>query len=382
MTLITFDRIDHSSGVGLGSDSGMSARPAAETGAPAFSRADSGDARVLKQVRLSPPESSGQEPLAASARAQIEQLSQSMGQSAAMLPQFTSGLSRLLLAGLTSSESFEIALSRVTDELSAAQKANKLEDIKRVREGNLQTMEENASKIKEAQEATKETRKSGLAAKIFGWFSAIASVVVGVIMVATGIGVVAGALMIAGGVLGISSQSVQQAAADGLISKEVMEKLRPALMGLEIVAAVALGVVTFGSGFARLLAKVGGQLGAAISSGAAKLAALGARLGDAVRQSVSHGLKFGVQVAELVVDVGSSATQIISSGMEAKSRFKQADLLLSRSELTALEAVAQRLNEDLARLVEAFLVVMEQISQIISANGQTLHNISSRPATI
>ncbi|MGC3218490.1 type III secretion system translocon subunit SctE, partial [Pseudomonas aeruginosa] len=77
---------------------------------------------------------------------------------------------------------------------------------------------DNQQKIRESEEAAKEAEKSGLAAKIFGWISAIASIFVGAIMVATGVGAAAGALMIAGGVLGVVSQSVQQAAADGLIS--------------------------------------------------------------------------------------------------------------------------------------------------------------------
>lgn len=382
MTLVTIGRSDHLAGALVDSGIQIPDLLAREGEVPALGRVESSYSVVFQQVRLSPPGSSGLGALDASAREQIECLGQSMVKSTPGVHQFMAGFPRLLLAGLTSPESFEIALSRVTDELSAAQKTNKLEDIRRIREGHLQAMEENASKMKEAQDAAKEAQKSGLASKIFGWFSAIASIIVGAVMFATGMGAVAGALMIAGGVLGVVSQSVQQAAADGLISKEVMDKLGPALMGLEIFAAVALCAVTFGSGLARLLARVGGQAGAAISNGAAKLAALGARLGDATRQSVNHGLKFGVQIAEVMVGVGSHITQTVSSGLEAKSRLKQADLVLSRSELTALEAVMQRLKEELIRVVEAFQMVMGQIAQMISANGQTLHNLSSRPATI
>ncbi|MDG0903080.1 type III secretion system translocon subunit PopB, partial [Pseudomonas sp. L01] len=180
-------------------------------------------------------------------RAEIASLVQAVGEDVGLARQVVlAGASTLLSAGLMSPQAFEIELAKITGEVENQQKKLKLTEIEQARKQNLQKMEDNQQKIRESEEAAKEAQKSGLAAKIFGWISAIASIIVGAIMVATGVGAAAGALMIAGGVMGVVSQSVQQAAADGLISKEVMEKLGPALMGIEIAVALLAAVVSFG----------------------------------------------------------------------------------------------------------------------------------------
>ncbi len=87
----------------------------------------------------------------------------------------------------------------------------------------MKKIEENQEKIKETEENAKQVKKSGIASKIFGWLSAIASVIVGAIMVASGVGAVAGAMMVASGVIGMANMAVKQAAEDGLISQEAMK---------------------------------------------------------------------------------------------------------------------------------------------------------------
>lgn len=215
-------------------------------------------------VALTPPSAASQQRLEVANRAEIASLVQAVGEDAGLARQVVlAGASTLLSAGLMSPQAFEIELAKITGEVENQQKKLKLTEIEQARKQNLQKMEDNQQKIRESEEAAKEAQKSGLAAKIFGWISAIASIIVGAIMVATGVGAAAGALMIAGGVMGVVSQSVQQAAADGLISKEVMEKLGPALMGIEIAVALLAAVVSFGGsavgGLAKLGAKIGGK---------------------------------------------------------------------------------------------------------------------------
>ena len=318
--------------------------------------------------------------------ANINQLVSSVIQSTGITQQLITEVPRLALARLSSPQAFEIELARITGELESAQKANKLEDIKRAREQNLQKMDENQKKIQESQDAAKEAQKSGLAAKIFGWISAVASIIVGAIMVATGAGAVAGALMIAGGVMGIVSQSVQAAAAAGLISKEVMEKLGPALMGIEIAVALLAAVVSFGGSAAAGIAKLGAKMGTKVAdltaSLASKVADLGSKFGTAASMSMSHGAKLGVQVADVTLDVANGASQAVNNGYQAHAALRQADVLENRAELTAFQTVMDTLREELSRMVEAFTHVMEQIFQMINAKGDLLHNLSSRPAAI
>ena len=335
-------------------------------------------------MALTPPSAASQQRLEVANRAEIASLVQAVGEDAGLARQVVlAGASTLLSAGLMSPQAFEIELAKITGEVENQQKKLKLTEIEQARKQNLQKMEDNQQKIRESEEAAKEAQKSGLAAKIFGWISAIASIIVGAIMVATG---VAGALMIAGGVMGVVSQSVQQAAADGLICKEVMEKLGPALMGIEIAVALLAAVVSFGGsavgGLAKLGAKIGGKAAEMTASLASKVADLGGKFGSLAGQSLSHSLKLGVQVSDLTLDVANGAAQATHSGFQAKAANRQADVQESRADLTTLQGVIERLKEELSRMLEAFQEIMERIFAMLQAKGETLHNLSSRPAAI
>ena len=147
---------------------------------------------------------------------------------------------------LASPDTFEIELGKLVSNLEEVRKDIKIADIQRLHEQNMKKIEENQEKIKETEENAKQVKKSGMASKIFGWLSAIASVVIGAIMVASGVGAVAGAMMIASGVIGMANMAVKQAAEDGLISQEAMQVLGPILTAIEVALTVVSTVMTFG----------------------------------------------------------------------------------------------------------------------------------------
>jgi len=388
MNPITFDRVALAIGDVQSND--PVARPRNDRGGDALTvsrvEADGRQAVHSQGVQLTAPLAASQQRLDASTRAEINRLVQSVRTDSVQAQRFIAETSRLGLARLSSVEDFEIELAKLTGELESTQKKLKIEEIKQAREQNLQKMEENQKKILEATEAAKEAQKSGLIGKIFGWISAIASIIVGAILVATGVGAVAGALMIAGGVMGVVSQSVQQAAKDGLISKEVMEKLGPALMGIEIAIAVIAAVVSFGGtavgAVAKLGAKIGGKAAELTASIASKVADLGSKFGNVASQSLSHGVKLGVQISDVTLGAANGAAQTANLVYQAKAANRQADVLEGRSQLTQVQAVLDKLKEELSRMVESFLQVMELIFQMINAKGDNLHNLSSRPAAI
>ncbi|EYU17362.1 type III secretion system translocon subunit SctE [Photorhabdus aegyptia] len=320
----------------------------------------------------------------------------------AKLTETTSRLSSLVFA---SSEAIEIELGKLTSELDRNQTNLKIQDIQRARQQSLQKMDENQQKIKEAENSAKEAQKSGLFSKIFGWISAIASIVVGAIMVATGVGAVAGALLIAGGVMGVVSQSLQQAAQDGLISKETMKWLGPVMMAIEITMAVAAAAVSFGGSAVGMIAKMGAKMGKAVadvaskvgskvvevgakvaaevaSKVAAKAAEFSAKVAGTAANTAARSLKVGVQASDLVVDVANGAAQTTNAAFQSKAANRQADVLLSRSELTAFQAVMDRLKEELSQMVESFQHVMEMIFQMLNARGDMINNLASRPQEI
>ncbi|MCA6219641.1 type III secretion system translocon subunit SctE [Photorhabdus antumapuensis] len=327
----------------------------------------------------------------------------------AVIIKLTAGASLLASEGkrgdLLSSEAIEIELSKLTSEIERNQTNLKIEDIHRARQQSLQKMDENQQKIKEAENSAKEAQKSGLFSKIFGWISAIASIVVGAIMVATGVGAVAGALLIAGGVMGVVSQGLQQAAQDGLISKETMKWLGPVITAIEITMAVAAAAVSFGGSAVGMIAKMGAKMGNAVAEVASKIgskvvevgakvaaevaskvavkaAEFSAKVAGTTANTMTRSLKVGMQASDLLVDAANGAAQTTNAAFQSKAANRQADVQLSRSELTAFQAVMDKLKEELSQLVESFQNVMEMIFQMLNARGDMINNLASRPQEI
>nr|AAV30235.1 AopB [Aeromonas hydrophila] len=304
----------------------------------------------------------------------------------------------LVSAAFTSPEAFEIELGKLTSDLGKTQNRLKLADLDRARTQNEKKIAENQEKIKEAEESAQKAKKSGLASKIFGWISAIASMIIGAIMVATGVGAAAGALMIAAGAVGVVNMAVQQAAEDGLISKEVMEKLGPVLMAVEIILAVASAVVTFGAGAVKGLAKLGVKMGFKMAGKGAsemglkliqnsakvymKAADISAKVAGNAASTTAKMAKIGTQTADIIVDVGNGVTKTVDSANQAKLLLKQADLLENRQEMTALQGVIDKLKEAIAQMIEAFQQTMEMIFQMLNAKGDMMNNLARRPAAI
>ncbi|MHC6657282.1 type III secretion system translocon subunit SctE [Aeromonas salmonicida] len=300
----------------------------------------------------------------------------------------------LLVMSFTSPDEFEIELSKVTDQLGAAQKKLKLAEIEQTRQNNIKQMDVNQTKMKEAEEAAEKAKKSGLAGKIFGWLSAIASLVIGAILVATGVGAAAGALLIAAGAVGVANMAVQQAAADGLISPETMKWLGPVMTALEVAVALISVVVTCGGAVAGKIAELGAKVGGKVAEVTAKIAAkagveafkAGAKAATEVTKAAltttQQVVKTATGVADLALNIGQGITSTVNSSFQADLQNTQADLVENRQGLTTLQAVMDKLKEALSQMTESFQHIMEMIFQMITAKGTMLQNIASRPSAI
>jgi hypothetical protein len=317
---------------------------------------------------------------------ELGQLMKTTQQGAAISAKLIANTSLLANLAFASPDEFEIELGKMSNEVQQSQKKMKLADIERARADNLRKIEENQTKMKETEEAAEKAKKSGLASKIFGWISAIASIVIGAIMVATGVGAAAGALMIAGGVVGVVNMALQQAAADGRISKEVMDKLGPVLMGVEMALAILSAVVSFGASavgvIAKGVAKLSGKVGEIAAKVAVKAAEVSAKMGTTAATTATKAVKVATQVTDVVLDVSSGVTRTVDNANQAHLKNKQADQTENRQEMTALEGVLDKLKEALSQMSEAFQQVMEMIFQMITAKGAMLNNLASRPAAI
>ncbi|KHN63115.1 type III secretion system translocon subunit SctE [Aeromonas hydrophila] len=337
-------------------------------------------------VALPQPMPGIRQQVSASQQQELDQLRKTAQLGAANAAKLLGSSTLLNKLAFTSPEEFEIELGKMTSELEQTQKKLKLADLERIRAENLKKIDENQTKMKEASEAADKAKKSGLASKIFGWISAIASIAIGLIMVLTGVGAAAGALMIAGGVVGVANMVVQELAANGLISKEVMDTLGPALMGIEMAFAVLSVLVTFGAGAAGAIAKAGAKIGGKVADVTAKMAVkaaeLSAKLGSSAATTVTKTVKFGTQTADLVLDVGNGVSKTVDSSMQADAQLKQANLLENRQVMTELQGVIDKLKEALSQMTESFQQVMEMIFQMITAKGAMLNGLASRPTAI
>ena len=364
-------------------------QPRSETRLDAATVQVTGQARK-SGVSLNAPLAVSNSQVSAQQLGEIGKLVASVKENTRLILPYTTGL---VTAAFTSPEAFEIELGKLTSDLEKTQTKLKLDDIRQARTLNEKKIGENQAKIKEAEESAQEAKKAGIFGKIFGWISAIASLVIGAIMVATGIGAAAGALMIAAGVVGVVNMAVQQAAADGLISKEVMEKLGPALMGIEIALAVISAAVSFGATIGGAIAKLGAKIGGKVADVTAKIVAkagevvakFGAKAtAEAVKvtSQVAKVAKMATQGADILIDVSSGVAKTVQSAKESESLDAQADLALSKSEMTELQGVIDKLKEAIAQMLEAFQQTMEMIFQMINAKGDMMNNLARRPAAI
>ncbi|WP_325894644.1 type III secretion system translocon subunit SctE [Grimontia sp. NTOU-MAR1] len=301
----------------------------------------------------------------------------------------TGSLAVRIIAG--SVDDFEIELAAIADKLHSAQNKLKMQEVKVAKAKHELEMAENQEKIKESEAAAKEAQKSGLASKIFGWVSAVASIVVGSIMVATGIGAVAGALMIAGGVMGAINMTLQEPAVQDAMKEAGVnvDALNTVLMALEIATAVIGAVVTFGgsaaAGVAKLAAKSTSQIAQKVTDIATKTAANITKFADwgsKATTTTAKAIRYGAETVDITVNAGKGATDSVHTANNAHSTEIQADITDLRAKMMLSQAVIDKLKQEISKLMEGFQELMNVIMQMIQAKGETMQTLTNRPATV
>lgn len=323
------------------------------------------------------------------AMAQLQKIVDSIAKVLHAVADNTGSLAVKIIAG--SADDFEVELAAITDKLKSAQNELKIQEVKVAKAKHEQEMTENQEKIKESEAAAKEAQKSGLASKIFGWISAVVSIVVGAIMVATGVGAAAGALMIAGGVMGAVSMVLQEPAVQDAMKEAGInvDALNKVVMALEVAVAVIGAVVTFGgaaaSGIAKLAAKSASSIAQKVTDIATKAATNMAKIADMgskAATTTAKAIRYGAETVDLTVNVGKGATDSVHAANNAHVTEIQADITDLRAKMTLGQAVIDKLKEEIAKLMEDFQELMSVIMQMIQAKGETLQAVMSRPATV
>ncbi|CAH1200153.1 Type III secretion host injection protein (YopB) [Vibrio harveyi] len=323
------------------------------------------------------------------AMAQLQKVVDSFAKTSHALADVTGSLAVKIIAG--SADDFEVELAAITDKLKSAQNELKIQELKGTKAKNEREIKENQQKLKESEEAGKEAKKSGLASKIFGWVSAAVSIVVGAVLVATGVGAAAGALMIAGGVMGAVSMALQEPAVQDAL-KEVgvnVDTLSKVMMALEIAVAVIGAIVTFGGaaagGIAKLAAKGASKVAQKVTDIATKAAANLTKVADMGSKSattVAKGVRFAAESVDLATNIGKGAADSVNSNDKAKVIEIDADLARIKAERVLTQAAIDKLKDEISKLMDGFQELMSVIMQMIQAKGETMQAVMSRPATV
>ncbi|EGQ7914037.1 TPA: type III secretion system translocon subunit VopB [Vibrio parahaemolyticus] len=304
------------------------------------------------------------------AMAQLQKIVDTIAKALHAVADQTGSIAVKIIAG--SADDFEVELAAITDKLKSAQNELKIQEVKVAKAKHEQEMAENQEKIKESEAAAKEAQKSGLASKIFGWISAVVSIVVGAIMVATGVGAAAGALMIAGGVMGAVSMALQEPAVQDALKEAGVnvDVLSKVVMGLEIAVALIGAAVTFGGAVAGGIAKV------------ANMASKVANMGSKAATTTAKAIRYGAETVDLTVNIGKGATDSVHAANNANVTEIQADITDLRAKMTLSQAVIDKLKEEIGKLMEDFQELMSIIMQMIQAKSETMQTVLSRPATV
>ncbi|ENM8498244.1 type III secretion system translocon subunit VopB [Vibrio parahaemolyticus] len=304
------------------------------------------------------------------AMAQLQKIVDTIAKALHAVADQTGSIAVKIIGG--SADDFEVELAAITDKLKSAQNELKIQEVKVAKAKHEQEMAENQEKIKESEAAAKEAQKSGLASKIFGWISAVVSIVVGAIMVATGVGAAAGALMIAGGVMGAVSMALQEPAVQDALKEAGVnvDVLSKVVMGLEIAVALIGAAVTFGGAVAGGIAKV------------ANMASKVANMGSKAATTTAKAIRYGAETVDLTVNIGKGATDSVHAANNANVTEIQADITDLRAKMTLSQAVIDKLKEEIGKLMEDFQELMSIIMQMIQAKIETMQTVLSRPATV
>lgn len=287
------------------------------------------------------------------------------------------------LAGDISDAELDIRLTELLSQLGARQTELNLQQVRQLTEQNRQQMALNAQKLDEVAQRHQDAGTASVFAKVFGWAAAIVSIVVGSVMVATGLGAVAGALMIAGGVMGVVSMSLNQAAEDGHIAKEVMKYLGPVLMAVEVALALASVVLTCGGSLAVVAAKVAGKVSGKVAQ---TVLSVGQKIQGVASTGVTSTASAGTQAKlQMTLTGASMATTTLSSVGQAASSVMQGLALRSEAQLAEMRLLLDQGHsflEQLAKALEQLLAGkeqrFEQLLELLNSRSKACADIACR----
>lgn len=201
--------------------------------------------------------------------------------------------------------------------------------------------EERITKLKEAQDNAEKAKKSGLFGKIFGWIGAIASAIVGAVLIATGVGVAAGALLLAASAVMLTQMIMSEAGA--------FEKMDPKLaQGLMIAMTVTAAVLGIAGGIA-------GAVGTTATT----------------MSTIAQAVKIGATIAAGASAIGGGASGIASAVYTKESADAQADAKEIAAFILKIQAAMEDEQDRLKELIEQLDAGFQVFSDIVKQHSET-----------
>ncbi len=275
---------------------------------------------------------------------------------------------------LPSPEELEIELSRALEGIKKTQQEISLGQMKQTRLHNQEKMKRNQEKMQEATNAAKAASKAGLAGKIFNWFSAAVMLVVGALLIGTGIAAGAGAFMVISGALSLTNIVMQHLGENGTISKENMKTIGWVLMALQVVVAVVGVIVTLGAAFPAVVAK--------ISQSAVKALKVLTEMTTTMAQSAVRTFKLGTQATMTTLNVANGSAGVTHGVMQYRSLSYGGEVKMFQADLNQMQKFMDAMQQGFKQNMAAWLQAMSLITQMLHAKGQTSDRILCRPATV
>lgn len=290
----------------------------------------------------------------------------------------------------------EIVGKTDTNELNAK------EEQKRQNAAEQRAAAEDAQKaLDDAKAAEAKAKKSGLFGKIFGGIAAALAIVVGAILIATGVGAVLGAALIVGGVASgmmLADQIVAEKNGGtgmfGLMATKFMEargfseeaiernaaKWDKAFKIVAITVIVLSAVATMGAGFSASSASAG----SAAAGGAAGAAAAGGTTGTMTLTAASNVSR----VVDLIqkVSTGVSSLAMLGSGVATatttvfsyQASQDQAEAFRSQADVARAQALNELLNDFIDQILtrisgtnSQFHAMLDEVVASVKDRGDT-----------
>ena len=255
-------------------------------------------------------------------------------------------------------------------------------------------MKKNAEAAKNASETqTKSDKKSG----IMGIFNKIftgLSLVVGAVLVATGVGAAAGAALIAGAVVSLIMQSGPVADLIGKMMTALQDKLGPiagAIVGALIVTAVAIAASAAGgaglSALGSVAVKAAQGVVAGVQAGTQTAGAVVRTLATAVNYLANVAKTAGVamqQNIKIAMLILQSATQMAQGGMGIGLGITQIDLAdikkafdLSAANLSEINGLLKQLTATMNQTIAQMISTLQASINMMASFGQVIPRMTT-----